>query len=448
MSVPKYYAVDGKLSLPEQSKYVNIYENNSYQIITPDPGFTLGSVQIFTGIPIEPSGPSGGSQIDTDNLCAIIQKWPPIDITSLPGTIYSYGSNAFAYVQFEPSAITVPDQISIISDGAFQNSTISSIHIPDTVTYIGYRAFSQCYSLTSIRFPNGISEFGQSCCDGSGLLQNVELPNTLVIVPSQAFCNCQMLTEIALPDTVTTIQSGAFRNSGLTNIAIPNSVTVIENEAFAQCPALKQIQLSSNLSEISNCMFQGSGLTSIDIPDAVNVIQYYAFNSCQDLESVNMTDNITHIYYNAFEACGKLNNVALPANLTYIGQYAFSNCTGLTSITIPDTVTELEYGSFAYCTALETVTMPVNISNINMAFEGCENLRTFIIRCDSVPTVDPSVIMQGTPIYMNHDGTIYIEPISDGIDLDALVEQFKTDELYWWSNFADLIKPITDRNVT
>ena len=49
--------------------------------------------------------------------------------------------------------ISIPDEVTSISDCAFENSSLTEITIPDTVTSIGYSAF-HCSSLTEITFLN------------------------------------------------------------------------------------------------------------------------------------------------------------------------------------------------------------------------------------------------------------------------------------------------------
>ena len=64
---------------------------------------------------------------------------------------------------------------------------ITKCIIPDSVTSIGYWAFKNCNSLTSIAIPNSVTNIG-----------------------AEAFCFCKSLTSITIPDSVTHIGKGAF----------------------------------------------------------------------------------------------------------------------------------------------------------------------------------------------------------------------------------------------
>lgn len=59
-----------------------------------------------------------------------------------------------------PSTVTYNGQsysVTSIGYGAFRDTQITSITIPESVTSIGNRAFDGCYNLTSITIPNSVT---------------------------------------------------------------------------------------------------------------------------------------------------------------------------------------------------------------------------------------------------------------------------------------------------
>lgn len=121
--------------------------------------------------------------------------------------------------------VTIPSRykgkpVTVIDPVAFyNNSAVTSVTIPDSVTSIPDSAFGFCSQLTNISIPNSVTYIGFS-----------------------AFNSCTSLKSITLPSSLSTIQSEAFYNCGnLETIRIPVSVTSIGNYAFDVCPSLMTV---------------------------------------------------------------------------------------------------------------------------------------------------------------------------------------------------------------
>ena len=121
--------------------------------------------------------------------------------------------------------VTIPSRykgkpVTVIDPVAFyNNSAVTSVTIPDSVTAIPDYAFGYCSQLTNISIPNSVTFIGFS-----------------------AFNSCTSLKSITLPSSLSTIQSYAFYNcENLKTIRIPVSVTSIGNYAFADCPSLMTV---------------------------------------------------------------------------------------------------------------------------------------------------------------------------------------------------------------
>ena len=181
------------------------------------------------------------------------------------------------------------------------NYYVRDIRLGSSVTSIGHCAFVNCFSLTSITIPEGVTSI------------------------YDAFKNCYSLTSITIPEGVTSI-GGAFMNcSSLISIAIPEGVTIID-DAFMDC----------------------SSLTSITIPEGVTSIDD-AFKNCYSLTSITIPEGVTSIGNNAFQNCRSLTSITIPEGVTSIGNNAFQNCYSLTSITIPEGVTSIGGSAFFNC---------------------------------------------------------------------------------------------------
>ena len=200
--------------------------------------------------------------------------------------------------------------------------------IPDGVTSIGYCAFTDCSSLTSIIIPDSVTSIGED-----------------------AFSGCKSLKHITIPDGVTRIENDTFSYcSSLTSITIPDSVTSIENSAFYNCNSLESVTIGNSVTSIENGAFHGCySLENIVIPDGVTSIGYAAFENCSSLTHVTIPNCVKSIGNIAFQSCSKLTSVTIGNGVTSIGYYAFRCCDGLTTITIPDNVTSIGEGVFEDC---------------------------------------------------------------------------------------------------
>ena len=172
---------------------------------------------------------------------------------------------------------------------------LSSITIPESITYIDKDAFNGCSSLNSVQIDD-ITAWCNIKFDSHPFSYNSTSDNHL-------FMNGEEITELILPNSLTNIKAYTFyRCSNLISVTIPESVTNISEYAFAGCWSL----------------------TSVTIPNSITNISEYTFSGCSGLESINIPESVTHIgamsFYNT-----RIPSVTIGSGVLSIGENAFTD---------------------------------------------------------------------------------------------------------------------------
>jgi hypothetical protein len=188
----------------------------------------------------------------------------PTNINSL--LVTGIGADAF-YEQSSVTSVTIPCTVTCIGGGAFILTSLSSVTIPGSVTNIGESAFAST-SLATITVDEENSFYSSS--NGvlfdknqttlvefpSGIGGSYTIPNGVTIIGDGAFALCTSLTSVTVPNGVTSIESNAFYYCpSLTNLTIPGSVTSIGDSAFEGCTSLTSLYFTGSAPTIGSYVF-------------------------------------------------------------------------------------------------------------------------------------------------------------------------------------------------
>jgi hypothetical protein len=94
---------------------------------------------------------------------------------------------------------------------------LKSITIPDTVTSIESGAFQDCINLASVNLPSGLTEIQSTTFYNCKALASISIPETVQLVNNGAFSGCSNLSTVTIPASVAKMGAGAFKNC--TNLA-------------------------------------------------------------------------------------------------------------------------------------------------------------------------------------------------------------------------------------
>ena len=323
-----------------------------------------------------------------------------------------------SFICSQLSTLTMPNTVTYIGEYAFKESLISEIQLSTALKQIDNYAFYGCTNLKSISFPNSLNNIGGSAFYSCSKLSSVSIPSTLSILGGGSFMNCSsdIVIDFNGNPYFTMTNKKYVTNSDETEILmylgsekiinIENKVTNIKNNAFSYMD-ITTVSFdidNSQLSEIqSYAFYMCKSLISFAFPKNLKTIGYRSFESCEHLEIVNINSQITlvdrlsfrfcyalkelrilnagvlEIGNDAFISCTSLKTVEITGGLKKIGYNVFKDCKVLTSIQLPEKLETIDEYAF-YNTGLTSVTIPSNslLATIaNYAFSGCSKLTSF-----------------------------------------------------------------------
>lgn len=133
------------------------------------------------------------------------------------------------------------NKTAIVTHVHYSNDYEGSVVIPSKVKYqgeeyqvteIGKDAFANCYNLTSVTIPDGVTTISRYAFSECYSLTTISIPQSVKIIGEGAFSWCEKLTSITLPN-IGLIQERTFeRCKSITSIIIPRSVVSIGYMAF------------------------------------------------------------------------------------------------------------------------------------------------------------------------------------------------------------------------
>jgi hypothetical protein len=291
----------------------------------------------------------------------------------LPENIINIGQFSFAHAAINTSKleyIELPSNLQVIGNSLFANNTsLSSLDIPDSVVTLGTNVLTATNSLATVSFNYGslpgldTEKFFRYFYGATAWNKGSVIPTALKTVEVRG---------------ANTVLSNDFFRSAITleTVTIPSTVTTIGNFAFSGMTALKQTQvtgetvvpnkvlLPTGLTSLGTSVFQSStSIVEVVIPQGVTVIPLDAFENATSLRFVTLSSDTTSIGNNAFLRTA-LEVIVLPQTLTTLGNFAFSQ-TRLAALTIPSSVTTI--GTNLILNTPQLVTINFNVESLPVA---------------------------------------------------------------------------------
>ncbi len=278
-------------------------------------------------------------------------------------------------------SVVIPDSISYIGEYAFDNSGLRYLHIgsgltsDDSVQSYSFSGILDHLRSLTVNSPISISASGlnlrqrrygygsyyltasnlselnlsavtriDSYVFSSSRLESLVIPGSVTSIGYQAFMNAK-IDSLVLHEGVETINSEAFMGNQIENLVFPNSVTNIGSSAFYN-NQIEEVQFGESLKTIGDSAFKGNRLVDINFPDALESIGNNAFE-WNRLETIKVGAGFSGLGVNAFDNQIDLLGVPLENTTIYLSAQ-FQNTTSMTGLS------GLDSSTIVYCQDLDT----------------------------------------------------------------------------------------------
>lgn len=238
------------------------------------------------------------------------------------------------------------------------SKTVSSVNIPDTVSYEGITfrvtniaryAFFDCAQLSSIRIPNTVTSIGMDAFAGTAIYKDKAnwVNGALYIDDCLIKVSKNLVGNYTIKAHTRVISSAAFYGCNrITSITIPNSVTSIGNYAFYGCTKLRSIDIPQSVTTIGLGSFAGTAIynAKTNWEDGALYVDNCLIRVSEKYEGDYKVNGNTRLIANyAFFACAKLTSITIPTNVINIGIHPFYSCSKLTAINFEGTINQWSY---------------------------------------------------------------------------------------------------------
>lgn len=223
----------------------------------------------------------------------------------IPGYLFTDCKN-LSEISFEDGVIT-------IGPGAFENTAVKNVVMPDSIVDFGGSTFEDCKELETVVIPKNteyIREWAFSRCEKLYKVTWNRIGNKEILY--QAFQYCTSLKDFTFED-ITCIDEGAFDETGITDVKLTLSnldAQTVGESSFQYFSQLKTLEVGGNVKEIRTL----------------------AFASCENLETAVIADSVEKIADDAFDGCEKL-TIYCNEN-SYAESYAKANGIRVTTLIV------------------------------------------------------------------------------------------------------------------
>lgn len=338
--------------------------------------------------------------------------------------------------------------VSAIADGAFANTGIKKLYLPDSVLLLGTGILAGVDTIEALRTPllgaaagekapylgylfyqptagKPTSSYWDNPINVPASLAYLEL-GKMETLPDHALFDCNDLEVLRLPESMKKLGSFALYDCNKLLAVNTEGLEEIGDHAMMNCVLLSRITLGNSTRKIGLGAFEGcAAMRRMTLPfaggdETENPYLAYIFGAenpefsegyyppylveltltetkrladcalyeCSSLTRLTLPEGLETVGIRALAGCERLISVELPATVKAIRENAFFGCYSLDSLTFAEGAapTSIGINAFYHCVSLTEVTLPESLTEIAPStFAGCRSLTS--LTAEGVETV-------------------------------------------------------------
>lgn len=188
-------------------------------------------------------------------------------------------------------------------EGAFKGCTaLNKVELPSTTEILGAYTFQDCISLKEIVLPASLKKIGISAFQNTGLTK-IKIPDSVTSIDKMAFYECKNLTEIRIGSGLTSLHLNSFMGCyGLKRIESASSSYVSSDDNMFLMSKEGEVMLFASgctlesyafpetvkdltLKKIGSMLLNNNTIKTVDLPSTLEVVGALAFR-CDQISTV------------------------------------------------------------------------------------------------------------------------------------------------------------------
>ena len=302
-----------------------------------------------------------GSNVERIPACTF-RNCEAITQIVLPNSVRFVGTRAFQNCSTATKTIVIGESVDTLQDYAFltcaavENVYYNAINCSVVSTNTTYPLFGNCTTVATLTIGPKVEHLPDNLFYTFTGLNTIIWGEAQTSIGNNTFYGCSGLTgALTLPDTITTIGTACFQGcSSITSFNTGNGLTQVPANAVRACSAITSVTIGENVTFVATSAFWADCAITTVVWNAINVTQAYYYNSSRNAYWTCFPGTIDNTS-SSKDVRAPITSVTLGPKVKGIPKWTFARLPGITTLTIPASVEYIGRQAFLNNTGLATI---------------------------------------------------------------------------------------------